>query len=286
MIIYWSKKPKNKDQVSSDSDLTNSSNQNELNNSFFKSEVPLQGNDCKLSSFLSNNDYDSGIYDFISKASTKGDSISFSFEHSTVYKNLSDFFPPQNIDENNYKILLQLLSENKENENIVNYLIDVIVTNIKEIIKYDCFPKSIFELLKDRKDKKELIYNTILKNTYYCFQSSNGCKILIELIRTQNTIYINQILFCIFTYYTQISCGKYSSLVIVELYQLNCKCITDQLNYLLSANFQQIFRNKYGNSVVMKAIELSEIKAQTFFQNEITKINNNKYSIQINLIYK
>ena len=76
MLIYWSKKSKgSKDQISSDSERTTSSIPNEQNSSFNINDLSLR-NDMKGSSFISTTDYDSVIYDFISKESTKGDSFS------------------------------------------------------------------------------------------------------------------------------------------------------------------------------------------------------------------
>ena len=75
MLIYWSKKAKSeKDQISSDSERTTSSVPNEQNASFNMNDLSFQ-NDMKVSSFISTNDYDSVIYDFISKESTNGDSL-------------------------------------------------------------------------------------------------------------------------------------------------------------------------------------------------------------------
>ena len=83
----------------------------------------------KVSSFISTNDYDSVIYDFISKESTNGDSISLSFD-----KNILDLFVNQNIDENNLRVIHQLLEANKANDNVLTYLIETITNNIKDIM--------------------------------------------------------------------------------------------------------------------------------------------------------
>ena len=129
MLIYWSKEAKSaKDQISSDSERTTSSVPNEQNASFNMNDLSFQ-NDMKVSSFISTNDYDSVIYDFISKESTNGDSISLSFD-----KNISDLFVNQNIDENNLRVILQLLEANKANDNVLTYLIETITNNIKDIM--------------------------------------------------------------------------------------------------------------------------------------------------------
>lgn len=40
----------------------------------------------------------------------------------------------QNIDENNLRVILQLLEANKANDNVLTYLIETITNNIKDIM--------------------------------------------------------------------------------------------------------------------------------------------------------
>ena len=265
MLIYWSKKVKSaKDQISSDSERTTSSVPNEQNSSFNINDLSFR-NDMKGSSFISTTDYDSVIYDFISKESTKGDSFSFD-------KNISDLIVNQNIDENNLRIILQLLEANKSNENVLNYLIETITNNIKDILRYDTLLYRMYDILKEKQDKIDIINTAICKQTNFLLQSKQGCDLLIMIIKTHNINNINHILYSILNNFVFFACGKFSSFVIGELYQLNIKYITDQLNYLLSSNFQQIFGNKCGNLVVMKSLEFSELKAKLYFNNEIQKM--------------
>ena len=271
MLIYWSKKAKSaKDQISSDSERTTSSVPNEQNASFNMNDLSFQ-NDMKVSSFISTNDYDSVIYDFISKESTNGDSLSLSFD-----KNISDLFVNQNIDENNLRVILQLLEANKANDNVLTYLIETITNNIKDILRYDTLLYRMYDILKDKQDKIELINTAVCKQTDVLLQSKQGCDLLIRIIKTHNINNINQILYSILNNFVFFACGKFSSFVIGELFQLNIKYVTDQLNYLLSSNFQMIFGNKCGNLVVMKSLEFSELKAKLYFKNEIQKITSCK----------
>ena len=271
MLIYWSKKSKgSKDQISSDSERTTSSIPNEQNSSFNINDLSLR-NDMKGSSFISTTDYDSVIYDFISKESTKGDSFSLD-------KNISDIVVNQNIDENNLRIILQLLEANKSNENVLTYLIETITNNIKDILRYDTLLYRMYDILKDKQDKIDIINTAICKQTNFLLKTKQGCDLLIMIIKIHNMNNINQILDSILNNFVFFACGKYSSFVIGELFQLNIKYITDKLNYLLSSNFQQIFGNKCGNLVVMKSLEFSELKEKLYFKNEIQKItSNNKF---------
>ena len=116
----------------------------------------------------------------------------------------------------------------------------------------------------------------VCKQTNVLLQSKQGCDLLIRIIKTHNINNINQILYSILNNFVFFACGKFSSFVIGELFQLNIKYVTDQLNYLLSSNFQLIFGNKCGNLVVMKSLEYSELKAKLYFKNEIQKITSCK----------
>ena len=168
MLIYWSKKSKaSKDQISSDSERTTSSIPNEQNSSFNINDLSLR-NDMKGSSFISTTDYDSVIYDFISKESTKGDSFSLD-------KNISDIVVNQNIDENNLRIILQLLEANKSNENVLTYLIETITTNIKDILRYDTLLYRMYDILKEKQDKIDIINTAICKQTNFLLKTKQGC---------------------------------------------------------------------------------------------------------------
>ena len=108
-------------------------------------------------------------------------------------KNISDIVVNQNIDENNLRIILQLLEANKSNENVLTYLIETITNNIKDILRYDTLLYRMYDILKDKQDKIELINTAVCKQTNVL----QGCDLLIRIIKTHNINNINQILYSI-----------------------------------------------------------------------------------------
>ena len=93
--------------------------------------------------------------------------MSFSFD-----KNISDLFVNQNIDENNLRVILQLLEANKANDNVLTYLIETITNNIKDILRYDTLLYRMYDILKDKQDKIELINTAVCKQTNVLLQST------------------------------------------------------------------------------------------------------------------
>ena len=55
----------------------------------------------------------------------------------------------------------------------------------------------MYDILKDKQDKIELINTAVCKQTNVLLQSKQGCDLLIRIIKTHNINNINQILYSI-----------------------------------------------------------------------------------------